>query len=49
MPPSAFPQQFRIFLNADLSIPERAFIVVAQLCLLRNLNGIGNDKCRAWI
>jgi len=28
-------QQLRVFLNVDLSIPERAFIVVAQLWSLR--------------
>jgi len=32
----SFPQQFRIFLNADLSAAERAFMVVAQLCRARN-------------
>jgi hypothetical protein len=32
MPRGRIPQHLRNFLNANLSAPERAFNVVAQLC-----------------
>jgi hypothetical protein len=38
MPPRLFLQQLRVFLNADLSAAEHAFIVVAQLCRVNNQN-----------